>query len=126
MKCSTHNVDSIIQVIEEETNLSNILLPTRKRQYVDARRILYFLLRKIYRLSYQEIGDKCGGKNHATILHSIKDIEFMCKSDSNFKENFDNCKSRLWGVKTEKELLLEKIAILEKELLTIKQQRNEI
>tara|TARA_B100000780_G_scaffold188633_2_gene132632 strand:+ start:8780 stop:9133 length:354 start_codon:yes stop_codon:yes gene_type:complete len=114
------NLVKIVEVIEEETKLNDILNKSRKRRYVDARRILFFILRNAHRLSYQEIGNLCGGKNHATVLHSLRHYEFILKTEPNFKNLHDRIITRVGGKKTEVELLWEKITILESELLTIK------
>lgn len=60
---------------------------TRVADYVDARHTLFWMLRKgesSMPISLGQIGNWCGGKNHATVIHGIKKIEnsLMYNKDS--------------------------------------------
>ena len=45
----------VIKSVEETTGLHNIRQHTRKREYVDARRIAYLIMRKMYGTPYYQI-----------------------------------------------------------------------
>ena len=47
---------SIKLLIEQEMEIENIFKNTRRREYVDARRILFYILRNKFLLTYFEIG----------------------------------------------------------------------
>jgi hypothetical protein len=66
----------------------NPLKKTRKREFVDARSIMYMILRRVHNCTYTEIANmfKC---NHATVLHSLRSFEYMYKSDAKFREKYD-------------------------------------
>ena len=120
------NIDDIKNIIQEESGLDNILKNTRKRNYVDARRIYYHILRNYHYLSLDKIGKLAGNRNHATVLHGLRNVDFLIKSDPDVSNLFNRVSDRVLNLKSEKQLLLEKIDSLEKELLTLKKERNGI
>jgi hypothetical protein len=54
--------------------------PTRLREYVIARGMFYKLLRDNSNMTYQDIANTFK-KNHATVLHSVKNIEGIMEYD---------------------------------------------
>lgn len=119
-------IDNIKEIIQDESGIDNILKNSRKRSYVDARRIFYHILRNYHLLSFEKIGKICGNRNHATILHSLRDVEFLIKSDPDISSLYNRVSDRVLNLKTEKQLLIEKVERLEKELLTLKKEKNGI
>ena len=120
------SINDIVKIIQEESGLKNILKNTRKRNYVDARRIFYHILRNYHYLSLDKIGKLAGNRNHATVLHGLRSVEFLIKSDPSIGELFNRVSDRVLNLKSEKQVLLDKINKLEKELLTFKKQKNGI
>lgn len=119
-------IENIKEIIQDESGIDNILKNSRKRSYVDARRIFYHILRNYHLLSFEKIGKICGKRNHATILHSLRDVEFLIKSDPDISSLYNRVSDRVLNLKTEKQLLIEKVERLEKELLTLKKEKNGI
>lgn len=119
-------IENIKEIIQDESGIDNILKDSRKRSYVDARRIFYHILRNYHCLSFEKIGKICGKRNHATILHSLRDVEFLIKSDPDISSLYNRVSDRVLNLKTEKQLLIEKVERLEKELLTLKKEKNGI
>ena len=120
------SIDNIKKIIQEESGLKDILKDTRKRNYVDARRIFYHILRNYHYLSLDKIGKISRNRNHATVLHGLRNVEFLMKSDPSISSLFNRVSNRVLNLKSEKQLLLDKINKLEKELLTLKKQKNGI
>jgi chromosomal replication initiator protein len=54
-----------------------------------------YLSRKLTNASLLEIGDKFGGKDHSTVLHSIKKIEEKMTQETSFKEMIQNLHGRI-------------------------------
>jgi chromosomal replication initiator protein len=54
-----------------------------------------YLSRKLTDSSLVGIGEKFGGKDHATILHSIKKIEDEQKIKKDLKKAVENIESRI-------------------------------
>ena len=57
---------------------------------------------------------------------NFSSVDFLIKSDPDIASLFDRVSDRVLNLKTEKQLLLEKIERLEKELLTLKKEKNGI
>jgi len=116
-------VNEIKNFIEEQMGLENIFKNTRRRDYVDARRILFYILRNKFLLTYQEIGD-ISNRNHATIIHAQKDFKFLIKSDvvlsSVYEKSLEKSDVILYKpLMTRKEQILKKIEMLNQEFMEI-------
>ena len=61
---------------------------SRVRVVVDARRLYCGILRNIFRLTFQEIGDILD-KNHATIIHNIQQHDAFVRILKSYKKNYD-------------------------------------
>ena len=62
---------------------------TRKRDVTQCRQIIMFLSKKYTQLSLSLIGARCGDRDHATVLHSIRVVEDLYQTDKKFKQNLD-------------------------------------
>jgi chromosomal replication initiator protein len=54
-----------------------------------------YLSRKLTNASLLEIGDKFGGKDHSTVLHSIKKVEEKMSQETSFKEMIETLQGRI-------------------------------
>ena len=59
------------------------------------RQIAIYLCRDLTKCSYPEIGEKFGGKDHSTIIHSVKKIEKQLAADHELKHTLDTLKRTL-------------------------------
>ncbi len=64
--------------IEEET----IYEKTRKKEVIKPRQIIMYILREDFSISYPSIGEKLGGRDHTTVIHSCEKIKKDIKVDS--------------------------------------------
>jgi chromosomal replication initiator protein len=55
---------------------------TRKKEVVKPRQVIMFLLREDFNISYPSIGEKLGGRDHTTVIHSCEKIKEELKSDN--------------------------------------------
>jgi chromosomal replication initiator protein len=55
---------------------------TRRKEVVRPRQVIMFLLREDFRISFPTIGDKLGGRDHTTVIHSCEKIKNDLRSDS--------------------------------------------
>ena len=120
----------------------NPLHKSRKSQAIEARAIIYILLRHNLNLTYKQIG-KVFNKNHATVLHSIKEWPYMVKYKPKLQKLKDQIEEywmnniefseirdeKHYEYKTkalieEKNLLLLKVKLLERELTELKINQN--
>ena len=57
----------------------------RLKAIVVPRQIAIYLCRELTKSSYPEIGEKFGGKDHSTIIHSVKKIDKLISQDLELK-----------------------------------------
>lgn len=55
---------------------------TRRKEVVRPRQVIMFLLREDFRISFPTIGDKLGGRDHTTVIHSCEKIKNDLRQDS--------------------------------------------
>lgn len=118
-----NQTNKIKTFIENEMNLNDIFKKTRKREYVDARRIFFYMLRNKFLLTYYEIGN-ISKRNHATIIHSLKTFEYIVEKDivlnNIFQKALEETELIISMPKiTKKEQLIRKIEKLNKELMCL-------
>jgi chromosomal replication initiator protein len=58
---------------------------SKKREIVQARQLAMYFARKLTELSLDVIGNQCGRRNHATVVHAIKTIENLLDTDKQFR-----------------------------------------
>ena len=63
----------------EETSIYE---KTRRREVVRPRQVIMYLLREDFRISFPTIGDKMGGRDHTTVIHSCEKVRNDLKFDS--------------------------------------------
>ena len=68
----------------------------RIKTLVVPRQIAIYICRELTKASYPEIGDKFGGKDHSTIIHSVKKIEKQMAGDAEFKGTVEDIKKKLF------------------------------
>ena len=68
----------------------------RIKTLVVPRQIAIYICRELTKASYPEIGEKFGGKDHSTIIHSVKKIEKQMAGDPEFKGTVEDIKKRLF------------------------------
>jgi len=66
-------------IVEKHTNLE-LSTPTRQFNYVFARSCYYYLCRKFGLMSFAKISATVN-KNHATVMHSLKELPYIIKHD---------------------------------------------
>lgn len=65
----------------------DISKPTRLKEYIIARGMFYKLLRDNSHMTYQDIANTLN-KNHATVLHSVKNIEGIMEYDYSLRSDY--------------------------------------
>lgn len=74
------NPNSVIYIAEKILGL-DLLSNSRKEEYIEGRAIVYYILRHKLGMTYQQIA-KVFNKNHATVLHALKEWPYMVKYNS--------------------------------------------
>jgi len=76
-------IKDVVKLVSEHYQLeeASIYEKTRKKEIVKARQIVMYLLREDFNVSYPLIGQKLGGKDHTTVIHSCLKIKTDLKND---------------------------------------------
>jgi chromosomal replication initiator protein len=91
------SVDLIQKIVSNFFNIkiSDLKVKRKNKGYVIPRQISMYLSRKFTNASLLEIGEKFGGKDHSTVLHSIKKVEEKMSKETSFKEMIENLQNRI-------------------------------
>ena len=84
----TISVDNITKLVAEhfDVSLDKIHSKTRKREVVIARQLSMYLAKNFTNHSLKDIGVGLGGKDHSTVIYSIKQIKNLIDVDPIFKD----------------------------------------
>jgi len=85
------SIKDVVKTISEYYNLeeSAIYEKTRRKEIVKARQVVMYLLREDFNVSYPLIGQKLGGKDHTTVIHSYLKIKEDLKNDSQLMQELE-------------------------------------
>jgi chromosomal replication initiator protein len=75
--------------IEEES----IYEKTRKKEVIKPRQIIMYILREDFNISYPSIGEKLGGRDHTTVIHSYEKIKKELKLDMILSKEIQDIRS---------------------------------
>lgn len=81
------SIDYIQKVICEYFNIpvESINSKTRKREIVQARQLSMYFSKKHTKSSLASIGQQCGNKDHATVLHACRTVSNLVETDKQFR-----------------------------------------
>lgn len=68
---------------------------TRKREIVQARQLAMYFSKNFTKSSLATIGNKCGNKDHATVLHACKTVKNLFDTDKGFKKYVDELENMI-------------------------------
>lgn len=91
------NYTQIEEVVCSHFNISSADIKGKKRtrEVVQARQIAMYLCKLHTSMPLKTIGEIMGGKNHATVLHSVKTVNALLETDKTFKANLDQIDKKL-------------------------------
>ena len=77
--------------IEEET----IYNKTRRQEVVKPRQLTMYILREDYNISFPSIGQKLGGRDHTTVIHSCEKIKNELKMNSELQSEINQIRAMI-------------------------------
>lgn len=91
------SVKDVIKTIADfyNTEEGSIYEKTRKKDVVKPRQIIMYILREDFKISYPTIGEKLGGRDHTTVIHSCEKIKDDLKSDMNLIQEIEQIRTML-------------------------------
>ncbi|MDP3792441.1 MAG: chromosomal replication initiator protein DnaA [bacterium] len=90
----------IIKAVSEfyEIEEKDFLNRSRKKDIVKPRQVAMFLMREELKYSYPSIGEKFGGRDHTTAIHSCEKIAQELKINSELEEELRVIKEKIYSI----------------------------
>ncbi len=78
------NPDDIITLISDYFQIpaTDLIGTSRKQEIVFPRQISWLLCKDVLKMSFEGIGEAFGGKNHTTIMHGVRKVKDLARTDS--------------------------------------------
>ncbi len=91
---------SIVEIVKSICNYYQVeetlvYSKTRRKDVVYPRQVIMYILREEYNISYPSIGDKLGGRDHTTVIHSYEKIKRELKTDPHLIKEIEDLRSIL-------------------------------
>jgi chromosomal replication initiator protein len=85
----------VIKTVAEFYNIEEQLIydKTRKKEVIKPRQIIMYILREEFGISYPAIGEKLGGRDHTTVMHSCEKIKNDIKGDEILLQEINQLRS---------------------------------
>ncbi|MDE1874887.1 MAG: chromosomal replication initiator protein DnaA [Patescibacteria group bacterium] len=89
------SVKDVVKIVSDFYNIeeNNIYEKTRKKEVVKPRQVIMYLLREDLNISYPSIGEKLGGRDHTTVIHSCEKIKEDIKSNQTLLQELNQIRS---------------------------------
>jgi chromosomal replication initiator protein len=78
------SVKDIVKVVSDFYNVDeeSIYNKTRRKEVVRPRQMIMYILREDFGISFPSIGEKLGGRDHTTVIHSYEKVKEELKKDA--------------------------------------------
>ncbi len=85
----------IVRIVSGFYNIEerSIYEKTRKKEVVKPRQVIMYILREDMGVSYPSIGEKLGGRDHTTVIHSCEKIKNDIKSNQSLVQEINQLRS---------------------------------
>ncbi|MEK7117239.1 MAG: helix-turn-helix domain-containing protein, partial [Patescibacteria group bacterium] len=79
----TLSYKEVVKIVSEfyKIDEESIYEKTRRKEVIKPRQIIMYILREDFSISYPSIGEKMGGRDHTTVIHSCEKIKKDIKLD---------------------------------------------
>lgn len=90
-------VKDVVKIISDFYNIKedSIYEKTRHKEVIRPRQIIMYILREDFNISYPSIGQKLGGRDHTTVIHSCEKIKNDIKEDQSLVDEVGQIRSLL-------------------------------
>jgi hypothetical protein len=75
--------------------IENIYEKTRRKEVVRPRQLIMYVLREDFNISFPSIGQKLGGRDHTTVIHSCDKIRTELKTDSVLSQELNQIRAMM-------------------------------
>ncbi|MBX4215530.1 chromosomal replication initiator protein DnaA [Candidatus Parcubacteria bacterium] len=91
----TTSIKEIVKLIADFYNIEEhtIYEKTRRKEVVKPRQIAMYILREDFNISFPSIGEKLGGRDHTTVIHSCEKIKGDLKVNNSLLQEIEEIRS---------------------------------
>lgn len=91
------SIKDVIKIVSDFYNISeeSVYDKTRKKEVVKPRQVIMYILREDLSVSFPSIGDKMGGRDHTTVIHSCEKVKEELKTNSILMEEISQIRALL-------------------------------
>ena len=91
------SVKDVVKIVAGFYNLDeeSIYKKSRKKEVVKPRQVIMYLLREDFGLPYPTIGQKLGGRDHTTVIHSYEKVKNDLKTDHQLEQELSQIRVML-------------------------------
>ena len=91
------SVADLIRIVAEfyGLNTESLCDKTRRKEVVRPRQIAMYILREDFSISFPTIGDKMGGRDHTTVIHSCEKVKNDLKTDKLLEQQINEIRNIL-------------------------------
>ena len=89
------SIKEVVKTVSEFYNIEEQLIydKTRKKEIIKPRQIIMYILREDFNISFPAIGEKLGGRDHTTVMHSCEKIKQDIKNDEVLVQEINQLRS---------------------------------
>ena len=89
------SVDEVVRRVAQYYEIAekSIYEKTRKKEVVRPRQIIMYMLREEFNVSYPSIGEKLGGRDHTTVIHSCEKIKEEVKTNNTLEQEIEHIRA---------------------------------
>lgn len=89
------SVEEVVRRIAHYYDIAekSIYEKTRKKEVVRPRQVIMYVLREEFNISYPSIGEKLGGRDHTTVIHSCEKIKEEMKTNNSLEAEIEHVRS---------------------------------
>jgi chromosomal replication initiator protein len=91
------SIKDLIKIVADFYNINpdDICDKTRRKEVVRPRQVTMYILREDFNTSYPTIGDKLGGRDHTTVIHSCEKMKNDLKNDQLLNQQLNQIRAML-------------------------------
>jgi chromosomal replication initiator protein len=91
------SIPEIVKMIADYYHIPDVYIynKTRRKDVVKPRQIVMYILREDFDISYPMIGDRLGGRDHTTVIHSYEKIKGILKDNPQLSREIEDIRAML-------------------------------
>lgn len=90
-------IKDVVKIVSDFYSIDeeSIYNKTRRKEVVRPRQVIMYILREDFAVSFPSIGDKLGGRDHTTVIHSYEKVKEGMKTDPVLTQEINQIRSML-------------------------------